>query len=82
MQARRGHLSHKVPNVKLRPAPAQRSSRAEPEVAAYIPDDDDDDDERGASGLSGSRPWEKVVITFTGVDDKVSDKCSPCLPAG
>mgnify|MGYP006876488360 FL=1 len=79
---RRGHLSHKVPNVKLRPAPVassstgtRRSNRRAPSPSEEVwreqfegGSDEDDDPMIGDS----ARPWEGIVITFTGIDDKAS----------
>jgi len=47
---RRGHLSSKVPNVKLRPAPAgRRSTRRHPSPSREIPWDDEEADGDGES---------------------------------
>ncbi|KAL7422194.1 protein kinase activating protein dpb11 [Cryptotrichosporon argae] len=70
---RRGHLSHKIPNVKLRPAPAGPSKRRR--------DDDGDMREHAwadveEEGLTSDamrenrKPWADVVVTFTGVENK------------
>lgn len=99
---RRGHLSHKVPNVKLRPAPAMgvttsRSKDKQKEVVINAMDEEvlrrawdaaegEDvlmhgvaeilmahiDEEASTSALrSTKKPWENVVLTFTGVENKV-----------
>ena len=81
---RRGHLSHKVPNVKLRPAPApsaatsrkRKGREATPEMwrQQYH---GEDEDEKPISG--NSKPWKGIVVTFTGVDEKVSSALAfPC----
>ena len=80
---RRGHLSHKIPNVKLRPAPASAAPTSStstrkgkqrdisPEVWREAYEDGEDEDASRGDVAGTSRPWESVVITFTGVDDKV-----------
>lgn len=80
---RRGHLSTKLPNVKLRPAPAASVSRArQGEASTSIAADDEllrqawggADTEDAARLATGSveRPWKSVVITFTGIENKVN----------
>ncbi len=80
---RRGHLSHKIPNVKLRPAPiASTSTGRKGKKRSISPDSEiwreqyagggSDGDDDGDIMMDGSKkPWEGIVITFTGVDDKV-----------
>lgn len=77
---RRGHLSHKVPNVKLRPAPAASSTTSNkrkqrdpssPEMWRQQYDEDGDESHGAAMDTGNARPWEGIVITFTGVEEKV-----------
>ncbi|KAL1411271.1 protein kinase activating protein dpb11 [Vanrija albida] len=73
---RRGHLSHKVPNVKLRPAPERRSNRGRQTIpdseilARALEEDDSDEDAAGPSIDNANKPWKHVTLTFTGVEDK------------
>ena len=79
---RRGHLSHKIPNVKLRPAPAPSASKGKPREASPLNAMDEqimqraweeaEDEEMSTAALRiAGKPWKGVVITFTGVEDKV-----------
>ncbi|WVR05087.1 hypothetical protein IAU60_002099 [Kwoniella sp. DSM 27419] len=86
---RRGHLSTKIPQVKLRPAPAAGasshagSSRAKGKTRQVSPHNmmdeeilrqamaEAEDEETSTAALrNDSRPWKRVVITFTGVENK------------
>jgi len=77
---RRGHLSHKVPNVKLRPAPAASSSTSKkrkqrdadsPEMWRQQYDEEGEGDHDEPMDSANARPWDGIVITFTGVEEKV-----------
>ena len=82
--SRRGHMSHKVPNVKLRPAPAPTGSKARipsPEIWKEAYGYGLDDDEMiGMDVAETSKPFKDVVITITGAEDKVSGVRSSVLP--
>ncbi|WWC85363.1 uncharacterized protein L201_000226 [Kwoniella dendrophila CBS 6074] len=77
---RRGHLSTKVPQVKLRPAPAGPSSRIQREASPINKIDeeimrralaDPEDEESSTAALRrNSKPWKGITITFTGVENK------------
>ena len=80
---RRGHLSNKIPNVKLRPAPANASSKIDkransPEIWREAFEDGTND--AGDPDVGTSLPWKGIVITFTGIEDKVS-RLSSLRPA-
>jgi DNA replication regulator DPB11 len=87
---RRGHLSSKIPNVKLRPVPAASTSTStssksrnknatrdplnamDEELIRRLGEDMEDEDE-STMALRGitEKPWKGVVITFTGIENKV-----------
>ncbi|ORX39769.1 hypothetical protein BD324DRAFT_233372 [Kockovaella imperatae] len=77
--SRRGHLSHKVPNVKLRPAPAPGSNDPARKMRQLSPDmwketygyGQDEDESGPVETGESSKPWQDVVITITGQEDKV-----------
>lgn len=79
-------MSHKIPNVKLRPVPsnpASTSSRRrvnerdplnamDQELIRRLGEDaEDEDDSSRAMRGSTEKPWKGVVITFTGIENKV-----------
>ncbi|WVW83245.1 hypothetical protein I302_105264 [Kwoniella bestiolae CBS 10118] len=76
---RRGHLSTKVPQVKLRPAPAGSSRKAK-EASPINKHDEEilrramahaEDEESSTAALRrNSKPWKGITITFTGVENK------------
>ena len=73
---RRGHLSRKVANVKIRPPPVasslkKRQPSPEKEVWRQQFEEGEEGEDEGQIGDS-IRPWTGVIVTFTGVDDKVS----------
>ncbi|WRT67010.1 uncharacterized protein IL334_003976 [Kwoniella shivajii] len=77
---RRGHLSTKIPQVKLRPAPAGTSNRKTREASPINKVDEEimrraladaEDEESSTAALRrNTKPWKGVIITFTGVDNK------------
>ncbi|KAK4687729.1 DNA replication regulator DPB11, partial [Tremellales sp. Uapishka_1] len=79
---RRNHLSVKIPNVKLRPAPAEskrpkRKQREDEGLNAMDAEiferawENADDEETSTAALKKhTKPWKGIVITFTGVDNK------------
>nr|XP_018263947.1 uncharacterized protein I303_03824 [Kwoniella dejecticola CBS 10117]OBR86105.1 hypothetical protein I303_03824 [Kwoniella dejecticola CBS 10117] len=71
---RRGHLSTKVPQVKLRPAPAGSSRRTK--EASPINMVDEEIMRRALADAEAlrrnSKPWKGITITFTGVEAKAA----------
>ncbi|KAJ7584435.1 hypothetical protein C8J56DRAFT_951061 [Mycena floridula] len=61
---RRDNKSHKVSNVKLRPAQPQASSSRLPETAPASSHDSEDDEEHH----DNSKPFASVIICMTGLD--------------
>lgn len=61
-------LADQVPNVKLRPAAVTFKPKP-PTEAAW--DDTDQTDEIEQMKLGGKRPFRRIVISATGVSDKV-----------
>ncbi|EIW69569.1 hypothetical protein TREMEDRAFT_62429 [Tremella mesenterica DSM 1558] len=76
---RRGHLSTKIPLVKLRPVPARNAKGKardsspidDSALQEYLWKDAEDSELTNVALQNGSKPWKNVVITFTGVEDKV-----------
>ncbi|WWC69573.1 uncharacterized protein I206_103516 [Kwoniella pini CBS 10737] len=78
---RRGHLSTKIPQVKLRPAPVGSSRRAKEASPINMIDEeimrralaDAEDEETSTEALRrNSKPWKGITITFTGVESKAA----------
>ncbi|WWD01536.1 hypothetical protein V866_008481 [Kwoniella sp. B9012] len=76
---RRGHLSTKIPQVKLRPAPAGSSrktreaspiNKIDEEIMRRALADAEDEESSTAALRRNSKPWKGVTITFTGVENK------------
>ncbi|WVQ78214.1 hypothetical protein IAT38_000297 [Cryptococcus sp. DSM 104549] len=75
---RRGHLSSKVPQVKLRPAPAKSRARKEPSpISEYdrqfmdgLLAQAEDDETADAKLKNDEKPWKGVTFTITNVDEK------------
>ncbi|ORY32222.1 hypothetical protein BCR39DRAFT_523376 [Naematelia encephala] len=82
---RRGHQSVKIPNVKLRPAPAptaessrkrarQRQSSPlnalDDELRRRVLEEAEAEESSHAALGSSSKPWAGIVITFTGAENK------------
>ncbi|KDQ15820.1 hypothetical protein BOTBODRAFT_54318 [Botryobasidium botryosum FD-172 SS1] len=75
LRGRRGHLSFKIPNVKLRPAP-----KPEPSARKRIIEIQDEEevldnnavDDDLANVDEGSKPFKGVTICCTGVEDKAT----------
>ncbi|KAK8869919.1 hypothetical protein IAR55_000487 [Kwoniella newhampshirensis] len=80
---RRGHLSSKIPQVKLRPVPAASSSsrsgkrreaspmnKMDEEIIRRALADTEDEETSTAALRQNLKPWKAVTITFTGVENK------------